>query len=59
MKLNLIAPKRRKPFLVGLLSFAFLLFLGLFILWQRYHIIQESRQREMSGIINIVEQNIN
>ncbi len=58
MKNKLIAKPRRKPFLAGLVSFAFLLFVGLFILWQRYHIMQENRQREMSGIINIVEKNI-
>ena len=48
----------RKPLLVGLLAAVFFLLLGLFMLWQRYQILLESREREMTGIIDVVEQNI-
>ncbi|MCM8568765.1 PAS domain S-box protein [Gramella jeungdoensis] len=49
---------KRKPFLIGLLAFLFLLLIGFFMLWQRYQILEESRQSEMEGIIDVVEQNI-
>ncbi len=48
----------RKPLLIGFLSALCVLLLGGFMLWQRYRILVESRQREMSGIIDVVEQNI-
>lgn len=44
--------------MVGLLAAIFFLGLGFFMLWQRYQILVESRQREMTGIIDVVEQNI-
>ncbi|MUP44544.1 PAS domain S-box protein [Gramella sp. BOM4] len=49
---------RTKPFLFGLLAGLCLLITGLFMLWQRYQILLESRQQEMAGIIEVVEQNI-
>ncbi|MDX1543429.1 MAG: PAS domain S-box protein [Christiangramia sp.] len=49
---------KRKPFFLGLLAFLFLLVIGFFILWQRYQILEESRQTDMEGIIDVVEQNI-
>ncbi|TBW30133.1 PAS domain S-box protein [Gramella sp. KN1008] len=49
---------KRKPFLIGLLAFLFLLLVGFVMLWQRYRILLEVRQKEMSGIIEVVEQNI-
>jgi diguanylate cyclase len=48
----------RKPLLVGLLAAILFLALGFFMLWQRYQILLETRQSEMAGIIDIVEQNI-
>ena len=48
----------RKPFLIGLLAFFFLLAVGFIMLWQRYQILVESREGEMAGIIDVVEQNI-
>ncbi|MCG9971571.1 PAS domain S-box protein [Christiangramia crocea] len=49
---------QRKPLLIGILAFLFLLLGGLFMLWQRYQILVESRQSEMESIIDVVEQNI-
>ncbi len=48
----------RKPLIVGLLAAVLFLALGFFMLWQRYQILLETRQTEMSGIIEVVEQNI-
>ncbi|WP_035715776.1 PAS domain S-box protein [Christiangramia echinicola] len=48
----------KKPLLVALLAALFFLALGLFMLWQRYQILQETRDDEMKGIIDLVEQNI-
>ena len=48
----------RKPFLVGLIAALFFLALGFFMLWQRYQILLETRESEMTGIINVVDQNI-
>ncbi|MCH4821971.1 PAS domain S-box protein [Gramella lutea] len=48
----------RKPKLVGLLAAIFFFALGFFMLWQRYQILLETRDREMTGIINVVEKNI-
>ena len=48
----------RKPLLVGLLAAFLFLVLGFFMLWQRYQILLETRQSEMAGIIEVVEQNI-
>ena len=48
----------RKPLFVGLLATILFLALGFFMLWQRYQILLETRQSEMAGIIEVVEQNI-
>lgn len=48
----------RKPLVVGLFAALFFLFLGLFMLWQRYQLLLENREDEMTGIIDLVEQNI-
>ncbi|MCP9198695.1 PAS domain S-box protein [Gramella sp. GC03-9] len=48
----------RKPLFFGLLAGLFLLVAGLFMLWQRYQILLENRQGEMSGIVEVVGQNI-
>ncbi len=48
----------KKPLLAGALTFLFVLLIGFFIIWQRYQIMKEARQREMAGIVNLVEQNI-
>ncbi|MBT8295534.1 MAG: PAS domain S-box protein, partial [Gramella sp.] len=48
----------RKPLLVGLLASILFLILGFFMLWQRYQILLETRQDEMSGMIDVVEQNL-
>ena len=48
----------KKPLLVALLAAMFFLALGFFMLWQRYQILQETREGEMKGIIDVVEQNI-
>ncbi|APU68668.1 PAS domain S-box protein [Christiangramia flava] len=47
-----------KPLLAGAFTFLLVVIIGFIILWQRYQIMIETRQREMSGIINVVEQNI-
>jgi len=58
--------KRLQPFswfitnykISGFLAFA-LLFIGIsYITFQRYHIIKENERREMAGILNVVDQNI-
>ncbi|WP_238388456.1 PAS domain S-box protein [Christiangramia aestuarii] len=48
----------RKPLMVGLLAAIFFLALGFFMLWQRYQILLETREKEMTGMIDLVEQNI-
>lgn len=48
----------RRPVLAGILTFAFFLLIGSFVLWQRYRILKKEQQREISNIINLVEQNI-
>ncbi len=47
-----------RPVLAGIIcSFLFIL-LGYFLLWQRYQILIEREQREMSTIVHLVENNI-
>ena len=46
------------PALRGILTFLFFIILGLFILWQRYQILKETEQREMSNLIGYIENNI-
>jgi len=48
----------RRPVFIGVLVFALLLLVGVFILWQRYQILIDDRQSEMAGVIDLVEQNI-
>ena len=47
-----------KPVVSGALTFLFFMILGLFILWQRYQILKEAEQREMSNLIGFIENNI-
>jgi len=47
-----------RPGLTGILSSLCFIFLGYFLLWQRYQILIEGKQREMSNIINLVENNV-
>jgi len=44
--------------LAGIFSFLFFVFLGYFLLWQRFQILNEGELREMSNIINLVENNV-
>jgi len=47
-----------RPGLAGIFSFLFFVFLGYFVLWQRFQILNEREQQEMSNIINLVENNV-
>ena len=47
-----------KPAVAGFLTFLFFVLVGCFVLWQRFRIIEEEQQREMSNIANLVEENI-
>lgn len=47
-----------RPGLAGIFSFLFFIFLGYFLLWQRFQILKEGELREMSNIINLVENNV-
>ena len=47
-----------RPVVSGALTFLFFLIMGLFILWQRYQILKEAEQREMSNLIGFIENNI-
>jgi len=47
-----------RPVLAGIFSFLFFVLLGYFVLWQRYQILNEGELREMSNIINLVENNV-
>ncbi len=49
----------KRPLFLGILTGIFFLSIGLFGIWQRFQILKEAEQREMSNIINLVEQNIN
>lgn len=48
----------RRPISSGVLTFLFFITLGSFILWQRYQILKEAEQREMSNLIGFIENNI-
>ncbi|RKS55103.1 hypothetical protein BC962_0059 [Gillisia mitskevichiae] len=48
-----------RPILAGIFSFVFLFLLGCFLLYQRYQIIRESEEREMVGVMDQVEKNLN
>lgn len=49
----------KRPLVVAICTTIFFLSIGLFGLWQRYQILKESDTREMTNIVNLVEQNIN
>jgi len=49
----------KSPLVLGILTTVFFLTIGLYGIWQRYQILKEADQREMSNIIKLVEQNIN
>ncbi len=44
--------------LAGIFSFLFFVFLGYFLLWQRFQILNDREQQEMSNIINLVQNNV-
>ena len=48
----------KNPTIRGVLTFLFFVLLGLFILYQRYQILKEAEQREMSNLIGFIENNI-
>jgi PAS domain S-box-containing protein len=56
--LNIVGRIVSKPGLAGIFSFLFFVFIGYFLLWQRFQILNEGEQLEMSNIINLVENNI-
>ncbi|MCJ7756733.1 MAG: PAS domain S-box protein, partial [Gillisia sp.] len=47
-----------RPGLAGIFFFIFTVFLGYFLLWQRFQILNEGELGEMSNIINLVENNV-
>ncbi|WP_298246124.1 hypothetical protein [uncultured Christiangramia sp.] len=47
-----------KLLLISLVSALVLVILGFFMLWQRYQILVDDRQTEMSSMIDVVAQNI-
>ncbi len=47
-----------KPVTIGIFTFLFFMLLGVFILWQRYQILKETEQREMTNLIGFIENNI-
>ncbi|RTY90633.1 PAS domain S-box protein [Flavobacterium sp. GT3R68] len=48
----------KRPRYSGFLVFLILCLVGVFIVYQRYHIVKENEKREMSNILTVVEQNI-
>src|SRR5690606_2211906 len=48
----------KNPTMRGVLTFLFFVLMGLFILYQRYQILKEAEQREMSNLIGFIENNI-
>lgn len=48
----------KQPVITGVLTAVLFSFLSAFILWQRYQILKKAEQREMSNLINLVENNI-
>jgi len=57
-RLNTFSKAFSKPALAGIFSFIFFALLGYFMLWQRFQILNEREQQEMSNIINFVENNV-
>jgi len=56
--LNIVRKIFSRPGLAGIISFLFFVFLGYFVLWQRFQILKEGELREMSNIINLVKNNV-
>jgi sensor domain CHASE-containing protein len=56
--MNRFLSKIQKPAMAGFLVFIIVLLLGSFIYWQRYRILTEERNREMFGVIEVIENNI-
>lgn len=57
-RFNIIRRIIGKPAVAGFISFISFLFLGFLLLFQRYQILDEGEQQEMSNILNLVENNI-
>lgn len=57
-RFNLVQEIVSRPMVVGMFSFLFVILVGFSLLWQRYQIFNEGEQREMSNIVNLVENNI-
>ena len=57
-RLYILRKRFSRPVLAGIFSFLFFIFLGYFLLWQRFQILNEEELREMSNIINLVENNV-
>ena len=57
-RFNIIRKIIGKPAVAGFFSFVFFLLFGFFLLWQRYQILYEGEQQEMSNILGLVENNI-
>ena len=55
---NIVRKIIARPVVAGIISFLIFIFLGFLILLQRYQILIEGEQREMSSIISLVENNI-
>jgi len=47
-----------RPGLAGIFTFLFFVLIGHFVVWQRFQILNERELREMSNIINFVENNV-
>lgn len=47
-----------KPVTAGILTTIFFLLVGSIVLWQRFRIMEEEQQQEMTDIANLVEENI-
>lgn len=48
----------KKPILAGISVFLIFILVGGLIVWQRYHLIKSNREREMSNIMDLVEENL-
>ena len=57
-RFNIIRRITGKPAAAGFISFLFFLLLGFLLLFQRYQILDEGQQQEMSNILGLVENNI-
>ncbi|MFO7720304.1 MAG: PAS domain S-box protein [Gillisia sp.] len=57
-RFNIIGRIIGKPAMAGFISFLFFLFLGILLCFQRYQILHEVEQQEMSNLLGLVENNI-